>query len=265
MAKKKFYGVHTGLTPGVYETWDECKAQIDGFPGAKYKGFSTKEEAQAFTQQGDYDIGKTKAAAPAQTAPAANVTKVSSESVSVEAKTLNKPFAFVDGSFNPETSVYGYGGFVNVDGRNYPVEGSGRNQEMASMRNVAGEISGAIAAVKKAESLGVSDLVMLYDYRGIEEWATGGWKANKQSTKAYKEFMNAPERTVNVTFEHVDAHTGIDGNEKADVMAKHAVGVALTPKQSALYNEAINQSRRDVMTLPWEEEETSVDFDCEYN
>ncbi len=49
MAKKKqkFYVVWVGSEPGIYNTWDSCNAQIKGYPGAKYKSFPTKEEAEA--------------------------------------------------------------------------------------------------------------------------------------------------------------------------------------------------------------------------
>ncbi|GHS93935.1 ribonuclease H [Bacteroidia bacterium] len=45
MSKKKYYVVWKGLNPGVYDTWDESKKQIDGFEGALYKSFTTEEEA----------------------------------------------------------------------------------------------------------------------------------------------------------------------------------------------------------------------------
>ena len=41
---------------------------------------------------------------------------------------------------------------------------------------------------------------------------------------------------VNITFKKVEAHTGIEGNEMADVLAKNAVGIALTPSQQTLLN-----------------------------
>ena len=44
MAKNKYYVVWKGITPGVYDNWGECKAQVDGQDGAKYKSFETKEE-----------------------------------------------------------------------------------------------------------------------------------------------------------------------------------------------------------------------------
>ena len=48
MAKVKYYGVKRGLVPGVYTSWDECKAQVDGFSGAEYKSFKTEEEANDY-------------------------------------------------------------------------------------------------------------------------------------------------------------------------------------------------------------------------
>ncbi len=48
MSKKKnnFYVVWEGRFPGIYPDWDKCYQQISGFPGAKYKGFVTREEAE---------------------------------------------------------------------------------------------------------------------------------------------------------------------------------------------------------------------------
>ena len=47
MAKKaKLYVVWEGAKPGIYTTWDDAKAQIQGYPGAKYKAFETRAEAE---------------------------------------------------------------------------------------------------------------------------------------------------------------------------------------------------------------------------
>lgn len=43
-----YYAVHTGYNKGIYSTWDECKIQVDGFKGAKYKKFNNLIEAQNF-------------------------------------------------------------------------------------------------------------------------------------------------------------------------------------------------------------------------
>lgn len=45
MARRKFYVVWAGHSSGIYDSWEECKAQVEGFPGARYKSFNTQEEA----------------------------------------------------------------------------------------------------------------------------------------------------------------------------------------------------------------------------
>lgn len=45
---QKYYAVKAGYIPGIYKSWDDCKKQTDGFSGAIYKSFKTKEEAEAF-------------------------------------------------------------------------------------------------------------------------------------------------------------------------------------------------------------------------
>ncbi|MDR1517233.1 MAG: ribonuclease H family protein [Dysgonamonadaceae bacterium] len=51
MAKQKFYVVWQGVNPGVYGSWDECKAQVSGFENARYKSFESREEAdKAFSE-----------------------------------------------------------------------------------------------------------------------------------------------------------------------------------------------------------------------
>ncbi len=46
MAKRKYYVVWEGVVPGIYLTWDECKAQVYGYDNAKYKSFSSLEDAE---------------------------------------------------------------------------------------------------------------------------------------------------------------------------------------------------------------------------
>ena len=55
MAKSKFYVVWIGKIPGIYTRWEDCKEQVEGFDGAKYKGFATRELAEAAFQD-DHEI-----------------------------------------------------------------------------------------------------------------------------------------------------------------------------------------------------------------
>jgi len=59
--KKKFYVVWKGKRPGIYESWDDCKAQITGQKGAQYKSFASFDEAKkAFNSNYEFYKGKKK-------------------------------------------------------------------------------------------------------------------------------------------------------------------------------------------------------------
>ena len=47
-----YYAVHTGHTPGIYNTWIECKTQTEGFANAKFHKFSQKSDAEYFLKYG---------------------------------------------------------------------------------------------------------------------------------------------------------------------------------------------------------------------
>lgn len=59
--KKKYYTVWKGHNTGVFEKWDDCKAQIKDFQGAQYKSFETFDAAKK-AYNGNYKdyIGKSK-------------------------------------------------------------------------------------------------------------------------------------------------------------------------------------------------------------
>ncbi|WP_406685223.1 ribonuclease H family protein [Seonamhaeicola sp. MEBiC1930] len=57
--KKKYYTVWKGHKTGIFESWDDCKAQIKDYQGAQYKSFSTFDAAKK-ALKGNYKdyIGK---------------------------------------------------------------------------------------------------------------------------------------------------------------------------------------------------------------
>lgn len=53
--KKKFYVVWKGKEEGIYETWEECKQQVEGFPSPLYKSFLSLEAAEEAFRRGSQD------------------------------------------------------------------------------------------------------------------------------------------------------------------------------------------------------------------
>ena len=198
MGKKKFYAVKTGRKPGIYLSWDACKAQITGYSGAVYKGFETEDEARLFLSD-------------------SRIEKELSEDALV---------AYVDGSYNVATKEFSYGMVLLEAGKVIAKECEKSNDaSLAAMRNVAGEIKGAEAAMRYAKEHDRKELVIYHDYEGIAKWCLGEWKANKEGTKAYKAFYDAISRQIQITFVKVKGHSGDTYNEMADQLAKQALGL----------------------------------------
>lgn len=51
-SKKKYYVVWSGVEPGIYEDWEKTKEQITGFPGAKFKAYGSRDEAEEAYYEG---------------------------------------------------------------------------------------------------------------------------------------------------------------------------------------------------------------------
>ena len=192
----KYYAVRKGTVTGIFRTWEECKKNVHGYSGAEYKSFKTLEEAEAYMKGG---------------AVAEEVT----DTVPI----------YVDGSYNKVTKEFSYGMVVLLKEGGQTFCESYRDEELATMRNVAGEVLGSMAAVKEAVAMGLTDLTIYYDYMGIEMWATGAWKRNKQGTIAYYDFIQSVNDKISLHFVKVKGHSGVEGNEEADRLARLAAGV----------------------------------------
>ena len=94
MAKKKIYAVKKGKKTGIFQTWDACKAAVNGYSGAQYKSFFSEEEAQAYLNG---------TSNPMQSA----MNESNEESV----------VAYVDGSFQKELGKYAFGCVLLLTGR----------------------------------------------------------------------------------------------------------------------------------------------------
>lgn len=190
----KYYAVKKGRKVGVYTTWDECKSQVLGFSGAKYKSFDSREEADQY---------------------------ISNE---------NKAFleteieAYVDGSYSAELGKYAYGCVIIKDGNIiHKMNGSSANANYIEMRNVAGELEAAIQTIKWAIKNNMKSIRIYHDYQGIASWANGEWKSNKPGTQEYVSFIDKCSSEIRIEFTKVKGHSGQKYNEMADQLAKEGL------------------------------------------
>lgn len=51
-----YYAVRVGVKPGIYTNWDECKKMVTGYTGARFKKFSTEDEAKAFIEDNEVEV-----------------------------------------------------------------------------------------------------------------------------------------------------------------------------------------------------------------
>ncbi len=200
--KAKYYAVKEGRHPGIYRTWAACKDEVHGFPGAVYKSFKEEEEAKAW-------LAGNKAVQPGE------------EQKPGDERDSDYVDVYTDGSYVNGQYAWAYA-FVQDNRVIWEDNGVGKNQEAASMRNVAGELAAVIYAVRKAVEMGVK-IRIHHDYAGVAFWVTKDWKAQNEYTRKYSEWMEKYQGIY--TFEKVTAHSGNQFNDYVDKKAKEALGI----------------------------------------
>lgn len=197
---KAYYAVKVGRSPGIYRSWPECEEEVRGFKGAKYKKFKTEKEALEFINGNEKSLGK-------------DISELKDD----------EAIAYVDGSFNISDFTYSYGVVYFTKNKKETFSARDNNKELSEMRNVSGELKGAMVAMELSLERSIKTLYLYYDYIGIEEWAKGNWKTNKDGTKSYKEYYDSIKEKLEVRFIKVKAHSGDLYNEEADKLAKEAL------------------------------------------
>ncbi len=209
----KFYSVYKGKSgePKIFTSWDECKKEVIGFKGAIYKSFKTREEAEQFIL----------------------LNLNSSSGVKKDASLKEESFiadegltAYVDGSFSLEKKNYSYGMVCIENGEVvFTDNGVGTDKNAISLRNVSGEVNGAMKAVEYAIENNFNQITIVFDYQGIESWALGTWKRNNDITKNYNKFMQEKMKEIKINFKKVKGHSGDKFNDMADKLAKEALWI----------------------------------------
>lgn len=237
MAAKKFYAVKKGIKPGIYDNWEACKAAVDGFSGAEYKGFAGLREACEYLGM---DVDEEELSVAERTG------KFDKQIPREHNQPQDTLIAYVDGSYEHSLLKYAFGCvFLLPDGTIYVENGSGNNPDSAKLRNVTGEMLGAMFAVRWAIKNGFSKMEIRYDYEGVEKWVTGSWKSKTELTRKYAEAMRRWSSQINLKFTKVAAHTNVYYNEMADQLAKQALSE----------KEGVPEVRRIEEMEPWKQQD----------
>ena len=223
-----YYAVHTGHNPGIYMTWDAAKKQVDGYPGAIYRGFKNIKDAENFTLHGDAPE-KPKVASVQEvinlTVPDI-LSKYKQHSDYRHDDTV--VHIYTDGSTIGNGTKHATGGYgVFIPGKDYVKE------RLIVRKLVHGKITNGVAELKAIitaldeivkDQVNTSlEFIIHYDSTYAADVITG-----KKAAKANLDLVNKGKELLalctRVKFEHVYSHTGKQdlhslGNEIADKLA----------------------------------------------
>lgn len=219
----KFYAIKKGFDIStnkevenvILTDWGIASKLVQGITKAKhgvspeYKSFKKREEAEEYLKEEPYLIK--------------------------EDETYPKDclHCYVDGSFKDEAGNYSYGLVCVKDNKVIHLEnGLGNNKEAISMRQIGGELLGALKALAYTRDNGYNKVVIFFDYKGVCLHGLGYWKRDTKFSEQYYEWVqNFMKKNpgIEIIFCKSDAHTGDDFNEIADGMAKMAIDIKPDP------------------------------------
>jgi len=209
---KKVYAIKEGFNSSnnekienkIVNTWAECLKYVKGVKGAKYKSFEDVNEAKKFLNDAGNSLKKTDNTYPEDCL-----------------------HIYVDGSYNASTQEYSYGMVaVQKEVVLHIESGAGESDSAKNIRQIAGELEGAIKGAQYALAKGEKKVVIFHDYVGICYHATGFWERKEPSSKEYyKKMQELMSRGLEIIFVKVDSHTGDLFNELVDEKCKEKLGI----------------------------------------
>ena len=209
---KKIYAVKQGRQTGLFNTWDECRRQVDGFAGARYKGFASAGEAMQWL------TGKAAEAAPAAaSAPAVRRRRpVQAAMPGMEAAALPETdyIVYTDGSClrNPD-GPGGYAAVLLQRGSTEPVTIHGGEPSTTNNRmEITAVIEGLSALKTKALPVEV-----VTDSKYVIGTMTEGWK-RKVNGDLWKQ-LDEVKQGLTITWTWVKGHADNPYNNRADELA----------------------------------------------
>jgi len=251
----KYYVVWQGRKPGIFTNWNSCKAQVDGFAGAKFKSFKTLTEAEAALH------GRSNSSAAVRSANGAprsgkTPAKRRSNGSSVKTYTANDIAAlaidtkiYTDGGCEPNPGKAGSGlavyrsdrldslwyGLYNPNGTNNTAELNALHQALImAEEELKQDRSVAIFCDSKYAIQCVTQWAINWQKKGWKK--AGGEIKNLELIKQMFTLHQTLKDKVQVL--HVNGHVGVEGNELADRMS--ILAVASKTQDFKLYQEIIN-------------------------
>jgi ribonuclease HI len=236
MAKNKSYAICKGRRPGIYDEWFGAlgaEAQIKGFPGAVYKGFASRGEAEAwFNKMSAKTAGIHQRELFPQVEKTLTPAKSSRRSRPVteglahhrKAGTAADVVIYTDGGCSRNPGPGGYGVVM--------LEGGGRRELSGGFARTTNNRMELTACIKGLEALERTSSVIVYSdsqyvVNGIEKGWARRWKQNDwmRTRDAIAENSDLWSRLLDlcdkhtVSFSWVRGHDGNPENEHCDALA----------------------------------------------
>lgn len=148
---------------------------------------------------------------------------------------MNRLYVYVDGSYNLNTKCWGAAAIILNSEQEELETISFSEFDKYGSRQIAGECFSTVRALETIYQTydleDIEEIIICYDYEGIEKWANFEWKVNSAIAKEYLEKIHKImidlilNKDVDVEFSKVKAHSNHALNDKVDMLAKKACGV----------------------------------------
>jgi ribonuclease HI len=231
--KKKYYAVRSGREPGIYRTWGECKAQVEGYAKAEYKGFNSLADAEAYLgyinnkpSAGELFDEKTPGAPKAKRktrrreaeSPAAEILETSGG--------LKHVVIYTDGACIGNPGPGGYGVVLLHDKHRKELSGGFRlttNNRMELLACIVGlrALKGQCAVTLYTDSQYVfNSMTKGWALR----WKKNGWKRNDAdvpNADLWEQLLELRDKHK-IRFNWIRGHAGNKENERCDQLARQA-------------------------------------------
>ena len=221
MGKKgiKYYAVRKGRIPGIYMNWNECQKQINKFSSPEFNSFNSLSEAEKYMKN----------------------------NVQINISGNNGTNAYISGSFNKYNNIYGYAGLIIHNDTRHIIKGKGNDINLIQLGSVSSQITASKEIIKKAIGLNIKNLNIYYDYDGVEKWATGEWKRNKEETKKYYDFIQDMKSKINIKFIKNNKEFSKERSEVMNLAKEEAGNKIIEEEESSPHINNIFENRKNII------------------